>query len=126
MATQHPRTISPLDIIIIALLLAGAVSFWPFLQSHGPATVVVFRDNRCIARYPLSSDKVFSIRGKEGAMTMEIRDNSVRVVESSCPLGICVQTGAIRRHGQQIVCAPNHVLIELETSSGSAIDGVTQ
>ena len=127
MNTQRPRTVAPLDIALIVCLLAGSVAFWPFLQSHGPSTVVVFRDDRCVEQvYPLATDKTFSIRGKEGPMTLSIRDNSVRVTESSCPLGICVQTGAIRSRGQQIVCAPNHVLVELETSAKSGIDGVTQ
>jgi hypothetical protein len=35
-------------------------------------------------------------------------------------------TGAIVRHGQQIVCAPNHILVELETPSGISVDAVTQ
>jgi hypothetical protein len=125
MATNF-RTISILDIIIILCLLAGAVAFWPLLSSHGPATVVVFRDNLCVARYPLSSNRVFSVRGKIGVMKLSISGNSVRVSEATCPRGICVQSGAIHRRGQQIVCAPNHVLIELETSEGSVIDGVTQ
>jgi hypothetical protein len=125
MATNF-RTISILDIIIILCLLAGAVAFWPLLSSHGPVTVVVFRDNLCVARYPLSSNRVFSVRGKIGVMKLSISGNSVRVSEATCPRGICVQSGAIHRRGQQIVCAPNHVLIELETSEGSVIDGVTQ
>jgi hypothetical protein len=126
MAHRISRTIAPLDIAIVACLLFGAFAFWPFVQSHGPATVVVFRDNICVARYPLASDKTFSIRGTDGHMTLLIRDNSVRVVESTCPRGICILTGAIRRRGQQIVCAPNHILVELETPSGSAVDAVSQ
>jgi hypothetical protein len=122
----RPRILSPLDIIIIIALLAGACWAWPFLASHGPATVVVYRDDVCIARYPLASDKIVPVRGKGGAMTLSIHANTVRVIESSCPRGICVQTGAILRRGQQIVCAPNHILIEVETSSGAAVDAITQ
>jgi hypothetical protein len=126
MTNPGPRTVSLLDIFIIVCLLAGAGAFWPFFASHGPATVVVFRDNACIARYPLASEKIFSVRGKIGNMTLSIQKNSICVRESSCPKGICVQTGAISRRGQEIVCAPNHVLVEIESSSGSAVDGVTQ
>jgi hypothetical protein len=126
MTNQNPRIVSPLDIIIIIFLLSGTCACLPFLLSHGPATVVVFRDNQCVARYPLSSDKVFSIRGRDGTMILSIHDNSVRVTESSCPRGICIRTGSISRRGQQIVCAPNHILVELETSSGTQVDAITQ
>jgi hypothetical protein len=126
MTPQTPRTIAPLDIIIILCLVSGAGAFWPFLASHAPATVVVFRDNTAIARYPLASDKVFTVRGKDGPMTLSVKNNGVRVVESRCPRGICIRTGVIRRQGQQIVCAPNHILIELQTSSESKVDGVSQ
>jgi hypothetical protein len=50
----------------------------------------------------------------------------VRVLRADCPRQICVRAGAIRRSGQQIVCAPNHILIELETSSGKGLDAITQ
>jgi hypothetical protein len=126
MTPTNPRTLAPLDIFIILCLVAGAVGFWPFLASHSPATVVVFRDNTAIARYPLASDKVFTVRGKDGPMTLAVKNNGVRVIESRCPRGICIRTGAIRMQGQQIVCAPNHILVELETSSESKVDGVSQ
>jgi hypothetical protein len=120
------RTCSVLDIIIIVCMVSAACAFMPLLQSHRPAVVVVFRDNIAVSRYPLSSPKVFSVRGKDGDLTLSIKNNCVRVIAAQCPKRICMQTGAIGRNGQQIVCVPNHILIELETSSENGIDGVTQ
>ena len=51
-------------------------------------------------------------------MTLSIRNGSVCVLSSSCPKKICMRTGAVRLRGQQIVCAPNHILVEIETSKG--------
>jgi hypothetical protein len=126
MTPQTPRTVAPLDFLIIICLVSGACAFWPLFASHGPATVVVFRDNAAIARYPLASDKVFTVRGKDGPVTLAVKNNGVRVIESRCPRGICIRTGTIHRQGQQIVCAPNHILVELQTSSESKVDGVSQ
>ncbi|HUI90926.1 MAG TPA: NusG domain II-containing protein [Chitinivibrionales bacterium] len=115
-----------LDFVIIASCLAGALLFLPLMQSHAPATVVVYRENKKIAQYALSSPKEITLKGKIGDLSLSIRDNSVRVAWADCPKQICVHAGAIRRVGQQIVCAPNHILIELEASSGKGIDAITQ
>ena len=120
------RPFLPLDALIIAACLAGAFAFWPFFQSLQPATVVVYRDNAKIAEYPLSVRKTVTIAGRNGNLTLSIHDNGVCVVSADCPKQICVHTGTIRQNGQQIVCAPNHILIELQSSSGKAVDAVTQ
>ena len=120
------KSFTILDLIIIFSCVGGAFLFLPFMESHAPASVAIYRDNQRIARYPLSSPKEITVQGKEGGVTISIHDGSVRVVRADCQRQICVQTGAIRRSGQQIVCAPNHLLIELETSSGKDLDAITR
>ncbi len=120
------RTFSWIDVILISSCAIGALGFWPFALSHRPATVAVFRDNAKIAEYSLSEPRVATLRGKAGSITISIRDLGVRVLDADCPKHLCVQAGTIRRCGQQIVCAPNHIVIELESSSEKPIDAVTQ
>lgn len=120
------KSFTILDFFIILSCLGGAFLFLPLMESHAPASVVIYRDNQKIAQYPLSSPKEITLRGKEGAVSISIRGGSVRVAWADCPKQICVRAGAIRRIGQQIVCAPNHLLIELETSSGKGLDAITQ
>jgi hypothetical protein len=122
----HLKTFAFIDLIIIALCLAGSLAFWPLFSSGQPANAVVFRDNNRIAVYPLNSDRDFSVQGLLGPVVISINSGTVRVKESNCPRHICIQAGRIQNQGQQIVCAPNHILIELETSSGKAPDAVTQ
>jgi hypothetical protein len=120
------KSFTVLDCIIILLCLGGAFLFLPLMESHAPAVVAIYRDSQKIARYPLSSPKEITVQGKEGSVTISIHDGSVRVVRADCPRQICVHAGAIRRSGQQIVCAPNHILLELETSSGKDLDAITR
>jgi hypothetical protein len=120
------KSFTILDLLIILSCLGGAFLFLPLMGSHAPACVAIYRDNQRIARYPLSSPKEITLRGKEGNVVISIGDGSVRVVRADCPRQICVHAGAIRRSGQQIVCAPNHILLELETSSGKDLDAITR
>jgi hypothetical protein len=124
--TTTPKMFTVLDLCIIAACVAGAILFFPFLQSHSPATIAVFRDNAKVAQYPLSQDRTFSVQGNGGIMTVSVKNGSVRVLSSSCPKKLCMLAGTIRHGGQQIVCVPNHVLIELETAPGGAVDAVTR
>jgi hypothetical protein len=123
---QSLKSFTILDLLIILCCLGGSFLFWPLMESHAPACVAIYRDNQRIARYPLSSPKEITLQGKEGRVTISIHDGSVCVVSADCPKQICMRAGAIKRSGQQIVCAPNHILIELETSSGKGLDAITQ
>jgi|WetSurMetagenome_2_1015567.scaffolds.fasta_scaffold00008_14 hypothetical protein len=122
--TLHPFRL--LDAPVIAACAAGALAFWPLFQSHRPSTAAIFRDDEKIAEYPLSESRTVQIRGDLGEMTISIGADGACVLRSTCPKQICAHAGTIRQTGQQIICAPNHVLIELESSSGRAVDAVAK
>jgi hypothetical protein len=46
-------------------------------------------------------------------MKVEFHGNRVRVVESTCPLKLCVKTGWVGPGGT-IICVPNEVIIFFE------------
>lgn len=77
----------------------------------------VYKIDKVIARYPLDEDRVFSVKGINGNLEVEIKDERVRVLSSSCPHQICVDTGWISRTYEQIICAPNRVFISLKTEA---------
>jgi hypothetical protein len=113
---EMPSTIKKfafLDAIVILVLICGAVVSLPLLRSSSPALVVVYRDNRIIARYPLDQDHHFILTGAVGPVEIAIAQKRVRVIFSTCPKGICTHSMPIGQPGQQIVCVPNHMLIEI-------------
>lgn len=120
------RPFGGLDALVIALCAAGALAFWPLFLSHRPATLAVFRDNEKIAEYPLSDSRIVTLQGRLGDITISIRDGGACVLRSNCPKQLCVHAGTIRQTGQQIVCAPNHILIELQSPSGNTVDAVAK
>jgi len=117
------------DIILIAGLLAvaivglGVVRF----RTGGTSEVVISVDGEEAIRVPLSEDRRFSVDGKFGKTEIEIKDKRVRVVDSPCKRKICVQSGWIDRPYQTIICVPNRVVINLQSSKDRReLDGVTE
>ena len=102
--------------------LPSAVSALPAVPGRD---VTIYRDGRLAARYPLARDRDATISGALGNVIVRIHRNSVRVVSAGCPEKICIMTGSIRLPSQQIICAPNHILITIDASEGSC-DAVTR
>jgi len=114
------------DAALIATLTGGAALFIPAMQSQRPETVAVYRDKTLLARYPLTVNIDFIVRGTLGPMRVRIENGAVRVLSASCPEQICVKTKAIRKTSRQIICEPNHVVLEIESIKTNSIDAVTQ
>ena len=123
---KRPRLLRGLDILIIIVLLFASVAFIPFMHSQSHETVLVYKGADVIAEYRLDEDRVFHVDGVEGTLEIEIRNEKVRVHSSSCRNQICVNTGWISRSYEQIVCAPNHILVIIHSNSEEEeIDAVT-
>jgi hypothetical protein len=119
------RTFCPLDAVIIAVCCIGLIVSVRALPVYSGSDVSIYRDGRLAARYPLHVDRDATIPGAQGNVTIRIQRNSVRVVSADCPEKICIMTGNIRLPAQQIICAPNHILITIGTKEGSC-DAVTR
>lgn len=123
---KRPRPLRVLDIIIIVALLFVSVAFIPYMGSQSHDTVVVYRGGDVIAEYRLDEDRVFHVDGLLGTLEIEIRDEKVRVNSSPCRHQICVNRGWISRSYEQIICAPNLVLLLIHSNSEEEeIDAVT-
>ena len=123
---MKPRPLRVLDIVIIIALLFVSVAFIPFMGSQSHDTVVVHRRGDVIAEYRLDEDRMFHVDGVDGTLEIEIRDEKVRVHSSPCRHQICVNTGWISRSYEQIICAPNLVLLLIHSDSEEEeIDAVT-
>jgi hypothetical protein len=96
------------------------------MQSHEPDTVVVFKDNTLISRYPLSEDQDFIVHGALGPMKIRIERGRVRVLSSTCPQQVCVRTHPIGKTSQQVICEPNHVVLEIESRQKDSLDAISK
>jgi hypothetical protein len=124
--TKRPRLLRALDIVIIVALLFVSVAFIPFMDSQSRDTVAVYKGADVVAEYRLDEDRVFHVDGINGTLEIEIKNEKVRVRSSPCRHQICVNTGWISRSYEQIICAPNRVLLLIHSNSEEEeIDAVT-
>lgn len=115
------------DILLIVILLGVAIAFIPYFYTNQPAKIVVYRDNAVSAEYSLNQDREFVVAGHDGDMVVKIDDNHVAILSSTCKEQICVKSGKISRPYQQLICAPNHVLIEIHSSKADRdVDAITR
>ena len=122
----RPRPLRLLDVVIIVALLFVSVAFIPFMGSQSHDTVVIYRGGDVIAEYRLDEDRVFQVDGVNGTLEIEIRNKKVRVNSSPCRHQVCVNTGWISRSYEQIICAPNLILVLIHSNSEEEeIDAVT-
>jgi hypothetical protein len=121
------RKVTAWDILLVIVFIAAALSFIPVFYTSQPARVVVYKDNNVYAEYQLKTDREFNVKGYEGNMNVRIINNQVYIQSSTCKEQICVKTGKIGRSYQQLICAPNHILIEIHTNKvDKTIDAITR
>ncbi|MDE6663220.1 MAG: NusG domain II-containing protein [Lachnospiraceae bacterium] len=51
-------------------------------------------------------------------------DNDIRMLQSSCPDKICVHHSAISKTGENIICLPHKLVIEIKGGKENVLDGV--
>jgi hypothetical protein len=112
--------------IILTLFAAGVyifrVSAGRFFYRQDPVKAVIYQDSKLIEQCRLDKNRNFELLGNR--MQIEIRNNRIRVVRSNCPQHICMNMGWAQYSGQNIVCVPNKVIIELKSTAEPLLDTV--
>ncbi len=113
--------ISALVLIPIVILL---ININPDSASAG--TVVITVDNEVYAYAPLSEDAEIIVNTEKGINKVTIRDGEAWVSDADCYEKICVQHRAISKTGEQIVCLPHKVVLEIISGQDKDIDSISQ
>lgn len=113
------------DILLIIALLLCAALLWLFLRPGGEGVyAVVTQHGKEIARYPLSESFRVTI-GDDAYNVLTISGGKAFVSDANCGDHTCIHTGAISREGQQIICLPHELIIEITGGSASELDAST-
>lgn len=113
------------DTLLIIVLLLCAALLWLFLRPGGEgAYAVVTHRGQEIARYPLSNDLSVTI-GDDAYNVLTISEGKAFVSEANCGDHTCIHTGAISREGQQIICLPHELIIEIVGGNATELDAST-
>ncbi len=112
------RRMTILDRVIVLALLLGAMAgmLLTDLGARGER-VVVERAGRVIFTAPLAEERTATLDGPLGPTVVAIHGGRVCVLESPCPLKVCIGMGEIARDGELLACVPNHLLVRIEGRS---------
>lgn len=81
---------------------------------------VIVEANEIRYEYSLKKEGIYKVEGLLGFTTFEIKNQSVRILDSTCPNKTCVS----QSWSNQIVCLPNKVSIKIENNE--EFDAISQ
>lgn len=112
-------------LIITIVLIAGGFFVFNIISQEDGGTVIVKVDGNIHKEFQLSEETVYTIDFEDGRYnTLIIKDGYAKVVEASCPDQICVNHQKIQKTGETIICLPNRVVIEIESTDTSELDAI--
>ena len=116
------------DFAVAAVILAAAILLMPVLFSGSKQAPVaqVMLDGEVVLTCRLDELRQPMQYEIDGAypLTLELSEQGVRVLETSCPGEDCLHTGMISQANRQIVCLPNRLVVSL-TGADEGFDAVT-
>ncbi|MDD7792657.1 NusG domain II-containing protein [Clostridium sp. 'White wine YQ'] len=119
------------DIIIIILLVT--LSFLPELilgvalkKDYKETYAQITIEGKVYKNIPLSTHKgqdTIEIKTKYGLNIVEVKDNKIAIIDADCPDKICMKPGFIESVGENLVCLPHKLMVEVkgETSEDGVI-----
>lgn len=114
------------EMLLIAAVLAAALLLWlgMTLFKGSQNTVRITVDGKEYGTYSLSENQTISINDTN---VCEIKDGKAKMISASCPDHLCMEQKAVDASGGSIICLPNKVVIEGESSTeGDASHAVAQ
>lgn len=115
-----------IDRILLLLSLFAIVLSWQWIHamvSSGPPMVMIYHDDKLLARYPIPEEGEpihFHAEGELGDSEILIDRNGVRFLSSPCSSQQCIASGRRKEHGDIIACVPNRIMIAIEGANNSA------
>lgn len=115
------------DILLffIILILGIAVSWWSLGGTDTADRVVITVSGQVYGTYSLWEDQEIEVKQNGHQNHITIKNGQVSMTFSSCKNQVCVDTGVISTAREAIVCLPNKVMVEIESSKGGGPDVVT-
>lgn len=109
-----------LGVTVIAFIV---FIFYSITGGEEAAAVTVKVDGELQGTYSLSEEQEIEING--GTNLLQIKDGKADMIEADCPDKLCVNQKAISKNLENIICLPNQVIVEVQSTDNSEYDAVT-
>ena len=118
------------DIVIIILLVVlsfiPAVIFGVVLnKDYNSKYAQITVNGKVYKNIPLSAhtgEEVREIKTESGINVVSVKDDTIAIIEADCPDKICIRPGYIGKVGEQLVCLPHRLMVEIKGDTSD--DGV--
>ena len=110
---EHIATIVA-GVAVAAILAVVVVLFGPWHTTNGSNLAAVVHDSDGNERrLRLDQDATLEVTTSLGRNVIVVQSGEVRVAEADCPQGSCMQQQPISRPGQQLICLPHKLWVEV-------------
>jgi hypothetical protein len=121
------KLIRPLDIILIAVLLLGAVGFGVYTKNTTKsATAVIYIDGEIYRSIELSKvEKSYELTLPcSPEATLLVEKGCISFIQANCNDKLCVGTGKLRHRGDTAACLPAKAVVTIENGGEKEIDAL--
>ena len=114
------------DYIIIVLTAALILLLFTLTYGfNGSGRYVEITKVKSSTRYDPDVNRVVEVEGPIGITRVIIEDGRAWVEDSPCRDKICIKMGMVSRPGEEAVCLPNRVIVQMKGERGG-VDGVSR
>ncbi|MFW6138771.1 MAG: NusG domain II-containing protein [Spirochaetota bacterium] len=125
MKRSHQKMFKPGDYAAIIAVLVVAVLLMHQYFANSQGRYVLVTGKSFSGRYSLEENRQVRVDGPLGITRVVIKEGEAWVGFSPCKQKICVKMGRISRAGEQIVCLPNRVIVEVK-GGGKSVDATAR
>ena len=114
------------DIILVLIIVIVAMSAFllhSVIGGKGASCVTIKVQGEIQGVYSLAEDQEIEING--GTNILLIKNGKADMIEADCPDKLCVNQKAVSKNNENIICLPNKVIVEVDSSENSEFDAVT-
>lgn len=112
-------------ILIVIILTVALLAFimHSLIGGKGANCVTVKVNGKIQGVYSLAEEKEIVIN--QGTNILQIKNGKADMIEADCPDKLCVNQKAVSKNNENIICLPNKVIVEVDSSENSEFDAVS-
>ena len=99
--------------VVVACLVATFVLLRPHVSGSASLVARIHDADGVTYELPLNKDGQLTVTTSLGTNAIVVENGAARVVEADCPTGACLHQKAISQPGQQLICLPHQLWVEV-------------
>ena len=101
--------------LAVYLIIIILISSLFLIRPKGEGKAEIFFEDKVIKTVDLNIDQTFAVTGANGAVTFEVKDKKIRVIDEISPYHLCSKAGFISKSYETIICLPNKISVKILT-----------